>query len=234
MLRTLLESQPVSTRRSGGTMVSVGLHTAMIGLAIIATAHATATKATVEFTRPIFIRPPVVTVTKHVRTSTAHDGDVFTPVIVGRLVPPVSISDHLPPIDFSHAVPDRSEFGLASVELGLPASTRPGGGLASPTDGIYAASSVERAAMPRDGNPAPVYPPALRAASLEGSVVARFVVDTTGRAEPQSIVLLDATHPLFAEAVRHALLRSRYVPAMLGDRPVRQLVEQRFAFSMSR
>jgi hypothetical protein len=50
----------------------------------------------------------------------------------------------------------------------------------------------------------------------------------------QSITFSAATHPLFAEAVRQALLRSRHLPATLGDRPVRQLVEQRFAFTLRR
>jgi protein TonB len=84
------------------------------------------------------------------------------------------------------------------------------------------------------GNPTPLYPTALRSAQLEGTVVARFVVDTSGRAEPASVSFREASHPLFADAVRQALLRSRYLPAMLNGRKVRQLVEQRFAFSLVR
>jgi protein TonB len=79
-----------------------------------------------------------------------------------------------------------------------------------------------------------VYPAALRSAQIEGEVVARFVVDTTGRAEPASISFPAATHPQFADAVRLTLLRSRYFAAMIGGRSVRQLVEQRFAFTLTR
>jgi protein TonB len=93
---------------------------------------------------------------------------------------------------------------------------------------------VEKAAMPQPGNPAPVYPAALRAAQLEGDVVARFVVDTSGRAEPGSIAFPRVSHPAFAEAVRHALLQSRYVPAEVAGHSVRQLVEQRFLFALRR
>jgi hypothetical protein len=75
---------------------------------------------------------------------------------------------------------------------------------------------------------------ALRAAQIEGSVVARFVVDTTGLAEPESITFPEATHAQFADAVRQSLLHSRYLPAVLGDRHVRQLVEQHFAFTLTR
>jgi protein TonB len=99
---------------------------------------------------------------------------------------------------------------------------------------VFTAPAVERPAAPRADNPAPAYPVSLRSASLEGIVVARFVVDTTGRAEPESITFTAATHPLFAEAVREALLRSRYLPALIRNRPVRQLVEQRFAFTLTR
>ncbi|HEY2853364.1 MAG TPA: TonB family protein [Gemmatimonadaceae bacterium] len=94
--------------------------------------------------------------------------------------------------------------------------------------------TVDLAARPKASNPSPVYPPALRSAQLEGAVVAQFVVDTLGRAEPASIVIREATHPLFGDAVRQALLRSRYEPAMASNRKVRQLVEQRFTFTLLR
>jgi protein TonB len=87
---------------------------------------------------------------------------------------------------------------------------------------------------PRPGNPAPAYPASLRSAQVEGSVLARFIVDTTGRVEAASINFPEATHALFADAVRQSLLRSRYLPAVLGEHAVRQLVEQRFAFTLTR
>jgi protein TonB len=94
--------------------------------------------------------------------------------------------------------------------------------------------TVDWAARPKPNNPSPVYPTALRSAQLEGAVVAQFIVDTLGRAEPASINIKEATHPLFGDAVRQALLRSRYEPAMASNRRVRQLVEQRFTFTLFR
>ena len=44
MLRTLLESGASPTRRAGGTVVSIAVHTTAIALAIAATARATAVK----------------------------------------------------------------------------------------------------------------------------------------------------------------------------------------------
>jgi hypothetical protein len=61
-------------------------------------------------------------------------------------------------------------------------------------------------------------------------VSARFVVDTLGRVEPASIEITETTHTLFADAVRVALLRQRFLPAAAGGHLVRQLVVQPFEF----
>jgi TonB family protein len=106
-------------------------------------------------------------------------------------------------------------------------------GLRSPGD-VYTGETVEWAAHPRRDNPAPAYPASLRSTQIEGVVDAQFIVDTLGRAEPASINIKEATQPLFGDAVRQALLRSRYEPAMASNRRVRQLVEQRFTFTLLR
>ena len=74
----------------------------------------------------------------------------------------------------------------------------------------------------------------LRSASIEGEVLVRFVVDNQGRVEAASIRILETTHSAFADAVRRWLLRSRYAPAEVAGRPVRQLVEQRVSFALLR
>jgi protein TonB len=149
------------------------------------------------------------------------------------LVPPVFVPKGLPPIDLTRPVTDERIFDGKHISLATERSDGEGG-LASPTSGVYMVSAVDKAAAPRPGNPAPVYPSALRSAQIEGSVLARFVVDTTGRAEPESISFPEATHVQFADAVRQSLLRSRYLPAVVSGRAVRQLVEQRFAFTLTR
>jgi protein TonB len=65
-------------------------------------------------------------------------------------------------------------------------------------------------------------------------VIARFIVDTLGRVEGSSIAMVESSHALFAEAVRSALLRQRFVPAETGGRRVRQLVLQPFSFIAQR
>ncbi|MCC6772462.1 MAG: TonB family protein [Gemmatimonadaceae bacterium] len=70
-------------------------------------------------------------------------------------------------------------------------------------------------------------------AGIEGTVVARFLVDTAGRVEPGTIQLSAGSHPLLGESVREALERSRFSPAESGGRRVRQLVQQSFSFAFA-
>jgi TonB family protein len=101
-----------------------------------------------------------------------------------------------------------------------------------PGDGVYTEQRVDRIVVPRNGNGQPAYPSQLRLSGIDGDVLVRFVVDSAGRVEPASITIIQATHALFATAVRQWLLRTRYAPAELLGRPVRQLVEQRVAFML--
>jgi TonB family protein len=232
MLRTLLESRGNRSRRLGGTAISVGVHTAVIGLAIAATARATsAPPLRVDPPPVIYVKAPMVTPQVEHRAHSTYEGIVpsMGRVIVEHWVFPTEKSR----VDYVEPAIDTHAFDSAQVGFGAAAGSGRERGLVT-SDSIYTAPAVDKAVMPHAGNPVPAYPPSLRAASIEGSVVARFVVDTAGRAEPKSITFAEATHPLFADAVRQALLRSRYLPALVDGRPVRQLVEQRFAFALNR
>ena len=72
----------------------------------------------------------------------------------------------------------------------------------------------------------------LASANIEGSVVVRFVVDTLGRVEPQSILIVRSTHAQFERAVRDAIPGMRFIPAEVRGGRVRQLVEQAFGFEL--
>lgn len=76
----------------------------------------------------------------------------------------------------------------------------------------------------------PQYPPALLKAGVQGVVYVRFVVDTIGHVDTASLVVLDKPAPEFVMAVRTALGKMKYRPAILHGRPVSQLVEQPFVF----
>ena len=75
------------------------------------------------------------------------------------------------------------------------------------------------------------YPPSLFAAHTRGTVVAEFIVDSMGQVERNSFGIVASTHPLFADAVRTAVLAASFTPAMKQGKAVRQLVHQPFDFT---
>ena len=77
------------------------------------------------------------------------------------------------------------------------------------------------------------YPDRLRAAGVDGTVLARFIVDSTGRARSNSWVTIQATHADFADAVRGSLDRARWTPAKLAGRPVCELTYDYIRFHRS-
>lgn len=97
----------------------------------------------------------------------------------------------------------------------------------------YLEFEVEKQVQTAPGSALPRYPPALKQANVEGSVLAQFVVDTSGRAEMKTFKVLKATDPGFVQAVRDVLPRMRFYPAEIGGRKVRQMVQQPFDFHLT-
>ena len=84
-----------------------------------------------------------------------------------------------------------------------------------------------------EGSAAPVYPPEMIAAGVEGLVRATYVVDTTGRVDTTTIQVTQSDDSAFTESVRTALGGMRFRPAKRAGKTVRQLVEQRFRFRIT-
>jgi protein TonB len=94
----------------------------------------------------------------------------------------------------------------------------------------YSVIDVDSAAARDPESDGPVYPEPLRLQGVEGAVIARFVVDSTGRVDLATFEVMIESHPMFTAAVREALPRMKYKPAKRNERTVRQLVEQQFGF----
>jgi TonB family protein len=109
----------------------------------------------------------------------------------------------------------------ATAAIGKPTSDKP-----------MFTYQVDRRAQLIPGSPVPNYPIQLRAANIQGSVFAKFVVDTAGRVELQTFEILKSDDSLFTNAVRAVLPQLRFFPAMAGSRKVRSLVQMPFAFSL--
>lgn len=97
---------------------------------------------------------------------------------------------------------------------------------------LFTEDQVDSAAT-RDPNSAgPAYPDELREQGVQGEVVVEFAVDTTGHADPGSFEVVQASHPLFAQAVRDALPRMLFTPAVAHGQRVRQLVRLPMKFRL--
>jgi TonB family protein len=69
------------------------------------------------------------------------------------------------------------------------------------------------------------YPEDLRQRGIEGRVVVQAIVDTTGRAEPQTVRVLTSADHGFDGAAKAWLLAAHFRAAYLKGRPVRVLVQ---------
>lgn len=103
----------------------------------------------------------------------------------------------------------------------------------SRTSGVLSADVVDVPVTPYAGAPTPRYPEALRDAGIEGEVVVEFIVDTTGRADLESVRILSTPADAFVVSVRDALAATRYHPALVAGQRVRQRVRQGFVFSLT-
>ena len=101
---------------------------------------------------------------------------------------------------------------------------------AAPVNGAYQDNVVEKTVWPRPNNPRPSYPSSLLSARIEAHVLARFIVDSTGRVSEKSMIFPSGAPRLFVDAIKRSLLRSRYFPAELAGRRVSQHVIQEFLF----
>jgi TonB family protein len=121
-----------------------------------------------------------------------------------------------------------------------PTGGKPVAGQATPgvhpgvvAKGVYFEYQVEQPVMAVPGSPAPRYPDILKKAGVSGEVIASFVVDTTGKADVNSLKVLRSSHELFVNSVATALPDMRFTPALVGGRKVKQLVMQPFVFQIA-
>jgi protein TonB len=228
MFTNLLESRARTPRSVGGSFVSLTMHAALIVLAIQATLHAgqrtdnRETKLDYAEVKKDEPAPPKELQDVHVAAP---------PKGFQVLTVPLNIPDVLPAIDLSRPPTSENDW----VAKGAPGG-RENGIVGAPPVGnvVYIESQVEKPVMAVPGSPAPRYPDVLKAAGVEGEAAVSFVVDTTGRAEPSSIQILNATNDLFGAAVRTALPNMRFLPAEIGGKKVRQKVLQPFVFTIVR
>lgn len=233
MLNVLLESRARRPRRIGTTVVSALVHAALVAGAVSLTLPTRVDArphrdplGPVIYTVPPRPAPPSASASRHVLAVPV--GPVFHQINV-----PVTVPDHLPPIDVGPALPpDQIILGGPAIS---PSSPVGGGasGLAG-TGGVVDELLVDRAPRLTGNAPDPKYPSSLRDAGIQGRVVVQFVVDTLGRAELGDLQVVETPHALFVESVRAALARYRFSVGEAGGRKVRTRVQLPFDFVLAR
>jgi len=105
---------------------------------------------------------------------------------------------------------------------------------AAAKDSVYFDFQVERPAEALPPGFGPRFHEALGTLKVDGDVLMQFVVDPNGRVREESIKVLQSPHPDLAKAVVVGLSELRFQPALRGNQPVAQLVQQRSSFLLGK
>jgi TonB family protein len=241
MIGTLIESAAARQRRRGGSVVSVAVHTLVIGALVVGSATGTtvhrAPPRVVEGLKYVkTVQPPEPVHTANRRAPggpSVPDPQTVALPVTAPVIDFGNVPIGLPPVDAKLFDPSAGD-GLRDLARGGPLGGSPGGspdGLGAPGR-VLDARGVDRVAALVRPVPEPRYPEVLRGAHVEGRVVVRAIVDTLGRVESGSLTILTADHDAFAESVRQVATRLRFTPALVEGRKVRMLIELPFEFRL--
>jgi protein TonB len=238
MFNNLIESKAKKSKSPGGVFFSFVAHFCLIAGAVYATAHAAMDaekpkQEKIDFVEMKKDEPPPPK--NEPKPPPPPDVVAAPPPPKGFqvLTAPVEIPDVIPDIDLTKKATNEADFSGKGVAGGTDKGVV--GGKAPPvSDQPYFEFQVEKPVVQAPGSTQPRYPDILRQAGVEGEVLAQFVVDTTGRAEVGTFKVLKTSHDLFASAVKNALPGMRFIPAEVGGRKVKQLVQQPFGFAIAK
>ncbi len=221
MFESLMQ-QARPRRRVGAQAVSVALHAGVLFLLV----RPSPVGRTLDRGDPVY--QPLVTYDHAAGRTPAQvegsDGEVIpSPVCDCPVSAPGPLRVDLPGLPGPLAPGIPTPGGVPGIE---PIPTSPAG-----EPGVYRVQDLSEGPAALHVPP-PAYPPALRAAGLEGTVVVTYVVGVDGRVEAGSLSIESAGHALFGTAVEAALMEARFRPGRLRGTPVRSLVRQVIRFSL--
>lgn len=107
------------------------------------------------------------------------------------------------------------------------------GSVVPSSDQVFLESVVEERPEILSG-PAIQYPALLREAGVTGRVVVQAIIDSTGRAEPASLRVLQSPNPGFDQSARNYVLGAQFRPARVHGRAVRVLVNLPIDFNLTK
>jgi periplasmic protein TonB len=212
----LIESKRRKNRgRSAGVgVVSLFIHTVVIAGAVYATLNAGQTDNSVKVdTAMVFVdqpkqeKPPEQ---QPVQLDVPLKGfqTVVAPDVIPTNIPPVNLQEHFDPKDYSGT----------GVEGGVATGLVPTG------NEVFMEAIVEEKPAVLSG-PVAQYPELLRQAGIQGRVMVQAIIDTLGRAEPNSIKVLQSPNPGFDQSAKTYVMKTLFRPARVHGRAVRVLIQ---------
>ncbi len=225
MFDNLIESKrKADTKKAFGLgFVSLVGHSVLVLLAVIATLTAgqAATDMSVDTTmvflnqeekKPPEEQPPVLDIPQLKGFQT-----VVAPTDIPTNIPPINLQEHFDPKDYTGT----------GVEGGI------GTGIVPSSGDVYMESVVEERPEVLSG-PQLQYPDLLRQAAIQGRVLVQAIIDTTGRAEPPSVKVIQSPNPGFDQSAKNYVLRALFRPARVHGRAVRVLINLPIDFKIKR
>jgi protein TonB len=137
---------------------------------------------------------------------------------------PTNIPVDIPPPQTNQHF-DAADFSGVGVEGGVARGVEGGTGPVI-TDQPYMEAVVEERPETIQGTCVPPrYPAVLSQAGMQGRVTIEFIIDTLGRAERNSLRVVNSFHPLAEAPARETVLTCRYRPGRIQGRAVRVRVQ---------
>ena len=215
MILTLIESRrKTSSRRLFGVgFASLAIHTAIIAGVVYATLHAAPSDDHVRMDTTVVLlapqeqqkpaEPPPVQLVDALKG--------FQTVAV-----PAQIPTDITPIDLQQRF-DPKDYSGSGIEGGRA------NGIVVDGSEVYAEAIVEERPELLSAPP-PVYPALLKHAGIQGRVILRAIVDTTGRVEPTSVRIIKSPSAAFNQPTKDWVLKALFRPARLHGRGVRVFI----------
>jgi len=138
---------------------------------------------------------------------------------------PTQVPTALPQLDLQERF-DPKDYSGIGVEGGRATGVVPSG------NEVYSEALVEERPALLSAPPAP-YPDLLKEARVQGRVVLRAIVDTTGRVEPGSVEIASSPNPGFDLSARQWILKALFRPARLHGKAVRVHITQPIDYSIT-
>lgn len=188
---------------------TLAVHAGLVIAVVFGTMHAGPLDTTVKLDTTVVLltqeqkqpeAPPPVQITEPLRGFQT----VVVPNEIPTTIPTVDLQEHFDPKDYSGV----------GVEGGRADGVVPRG------DAVYAEAVVEERPALLSAPPPP-YPDLLKQAGIQGRVLLRAIVDTTGHAEPNSVEIISSPNPGFDVPARMWVLRAVFRPARLHGQAVR-------------